>query len=101
MADPTLQVSDTRVAFKTAYGRYISSAPDTGEVTARTEAMGVRELWEPLMGQDGVLHFRSADKQYLCAMRPGDLAHAAATSRDDPGVVFRVHTSARWVFIDE
>ena len=84
------------MAFKTAYGRYISSTPDTGEVTARTEAMGVRELWEPMMQSDGVVQFRSADKKYLCAMRPGDLAHAHAESRDDPGVVFRVHSSGRY-----
>jgi protein FRG1 len=37
-----VKVSDTRVAFKTAYGRYLTAVPDTGEVTARTEAMGVR-----------------------------------------------------------
>mmetsp|Transcript_18634 Transcript_18634/g.48580 ORF Transcript_18634/g.48580 Transcript_18634/m.48580 type:complete len:273 (+) Transcript_18634:255-1073(+) len=89
-----VKVSDTRMALKTAYGRYVTSVPDTGEVTARTEAMGVRELWEPMLGPDGVLHIRSADKKYFSAMRPGDVAHAAAESRDDPGVLFRVHSSA-------
>ena len=40
-----VKVSDTRVAFKTAYGRYISSVPDSGDVVAQTEAMGVREMY--------------------------------------------------------
>ena len=65
------QVSDTRVAFKTAYGRYITAVPDTGEVVARTEAMGVRELWEPMLQPDGVIQFRSADRKCVAvAPRP-------------------------------
>ena len=48
-----------------------------------------------MLQDDGVIQFRSADKKYLCAMRPGVLAHANATAKDEPGVVFRVHS--RWV----
>lgn len=81
-------------AFKTAYGRYISADPDAGEVTARTEAMGVRELWQPMEQGDGIFAFRSNEKKFLCAARPGMPAVADATSPDTPGVLFRVHSSA-------
>eukprot|EP00729_Bicosta_minor_P023376 gene23376-19855_t len=57
--------SDSTVAFKTAYGRYISSTPGSGEVTASTEAFGIRELWKVVMKEDGIMQFRSTDKQYL------------------------------------
>ena len=49
------------------FGRYISSVPDSGEVEARTEAMGVRELWQPMLKEGGIIQFRSADKRYLSA----------------------------------
>ena len=43
-----VKVGDKKVALKSAYGRYLSVSPD-GEIVARTEAMGVLELWEPLL----------------------------------------------------
>lgn len=87
-------VSESRVAFKTAYGRYVSSAPVTGDVSARTEAMGVRELWMPMMEEGGVLKFRSADKKYFTTGLPGAAVHATSDSASDPGISFRVHSSA-------
>eukprot|EP00040_Diaphanoeca_grandis_P040206 m.261585 g.261585 ORF g.261585 m.261585 type:complete len:274 (-) comp42460_c0_seq1:104-925(-) len=89
-----MKVNDSRVAFKTAYGRYISSAPDSGVVEARTEAMGVRELWQPMIKGDGVVQFRSADKKYLSAMIPGQPCKADSDSSSDPGTEFRIHSGA-------
>eukprot|EP00041_Stephanoeca_diplocostata_P042099 m.10213 g.10213 ORF g.10213 m.10213 type:complete len:275 (+) comp7256_c0_seq1:271-1095(+) len=88
-----VKVSDTRVAFKTAYGRYISSVPDSGDVVAQTEAMGVREMWQPIMQSDGIIQFRSPDKKFLCASVPGQLAHAHSDSPSAQGVLFRIHSS--------
>ena len=42
-----VRVSDNRLAFKTAFGRYVS-CDDGGTITARTEAMGTRELWQAI-----------------------------------------------------
>ena len=41
-----VRVSDNRIALKTAFGRYVS-CDEGGTVTARMEAMGARELWQP------------------------------------------------------
>lgn len=89
-----MKVNESRVAFKTAYGRYISSVATSGAVEAKTEAMGVRELWQPMMKEDGVVQFRSADKKYLCAMIPGQPCKADSDAAGDLGTVFRLHSGA-------
>jgi len=48
-----IKVTEARVAFKTAYGRYVSLNENSRAITAREEAMGVREMWQPLT-RDGV-----------------------------------------------
>ena len=40
-----VHVSDTKVAFKTAYDRYVA-ASTSGELVGRAEAVGPREQWE-------------------------------------------------------
>ena len=40
-----VRVSETRVAFKTGYDRYVS-VNSAGELIGRTEAIGPREMWE-------------------------------------------------------
>eukprot|EP00048_Salpingoeca_helianthica_P016571 m.233049 g.233049 ORF g.233049 m.233049 type:complete len:270 (-) comp18958_c0_seq1:44-853(-) len=61
-----VRVSDNRVAIKTAFGRYVS-CDDHGTLTARQEAMGPRELWQPMWRdqENGALVLRSAGKGYL------------------------------------
>ena len=36
-----------RIALKTAFGRFVS-CDDLGSISARMEAMGARELWQPM-----------------------------------------------------
>ena len=48
-----IKVTDARVALKTAYGRYVSLNENSRAITAREEAMGVREMWQPVI-RDGV-----------------------------------------------
>jgi len=90
-----VSVGDSRVAFKTAYNRYVTAVPDSGEVNARNEAMTTRELWEPVLhdAENGVISFRSADKKYLNGSLPGQMVHANSEQTSEPGVMFRVHTS--------
>eukprot|EP00039_Didymoeca_costata_P026421 m.15898 g.15898 ORF g.15898 m.15898 type:complete len:273 (-) comp5520_c0_seq1:196-1014(-) len=89
----TIVKTGKNVAFKTAYGRYLSAAVETGEITAQTEAIGPRELWEPVIQDDGIIRFRSADQKYLNGAIPGQIVHAKSESLDEAGVMFRVHTS--------
>ena len=42
-----VRVSETKVALKTGYGRYVS-INTAGELTGRAEAIGPRETWEPV-----------------------------------------------------
>lgn len=42
-----VQVSDTKIALKSGYGKYLTVDPD-GDVTGRADAIGVREQWEPV-----------------------------------------------------
>ena len=40
-----MRAADTKVAIKSAYGRYVSVST-SGALAGRTEAMGPREQWE-------------------------------------------------------
>eukprot|EP00053_Salpingoeca_punica_P003818 m.45347 g.45347 ORF g.45347 m.45347 type:complete len:274 (-) comp12437_c0_seq1:43-864(-) len=85
-----VKVSDTRVALKTAYGRYITADPDSGDVTARTEAMGVRELWQPIFREEeGCVVLRSNGSKYLTAPREGERIDARGEQPTQESVGFR------------
>jgi len=47
-----VRVSETKVAFKTGYGRYVS-VNAAGELVGRMEAIGPRETWEPVFEEVG------------------------------------------------
>ena len=47
-----VRVAETKVAFKTAYGRYVS-VNAAGELVGRMEAIGPRETWEPVFEEVG------------------------------------------------
>lgn len=60
-----VQVSDTKIALKSGYGKYLTVDPD-GDVTGKAEAIGVREQWEPVFQdvgffQNSILHFNTRD----------------------------------------
>ena len=42
-----VRVSENRIALKTGYDRYVS-VNSAGELVGRTEAIGPREMWEPV-----------------------------------------------------
>ena len=47
-----VQVSETKVALKSAFGRYMSVA-SSGELSGRAEAIGPRETWELVFEEVG------------------------------------------------
>lgn len=78
---PRRHLSLASIASKSrAMPRYITSVVDSEDVDAKTEAMGVRELWQPIDQGEGIWAFRSPDKRYLCAATPGMPVTAGATS---------------------
>ena len=42
-----VQLSETKIALKSAYGRYVGVST-SGELVGRAEAVGPREQWEPV-----------------------------------------------------
>ena len=42
-----VQCSETKIALKSAYGRYVG-VNTSGELVGRAEAIGPREMWEPV-----------------------------------------------------
>ncbi len=69
MPDPTeiitfVGVTERKVAIKSAFGRYLTLDAD-GSLVARTEAMGIRELWEPVLLDTGDVLFRGHTKVRL------------------------------------
>ena len=47
-----VRVSENRIALKTGYDRYVS-VNSAGELVGRTEAIGPREMWEPVFEDVG------------------------------------------------
>ena len=50
-----VQISDTKVAIKSGYSRYLS-VNSAGEVIGREEAIGMREQWEPVFEDVSTKH---------------------------------------------
>lgn len=42
-----VRCSETKIALKSAYGRYVG-VNTSGELIGRAEAIGPREMWEPV-----------------------------------------------------
>ena len=95
MPEPTevftvVKVSETRVAIKSAFGRYCSVATESGDLTARAEAMGMLEMFEAVFhGEEGLISFRGSNKKYLTA-NPGQRVHCYSDSANDDGAAFKI-----------
>lgn len=68
-----VQVSDTKIALKSGYGKYLTVDPD-GDVTGKAEAIGMREQWEPVFQDVSffselyiTLKFKRFDQQSRCS----------------------------------
>ena len=54
-------LSDTKIAIKSGYGRYLG-VDTAGEVVGKAEAVGPREQWEPVFEEVGAL---SGEDEYI------------------------------------
>lgn len=56
-------INDSKIAFKTGYGKYMTVTGEGG-IEARTEAIGVREQWEPVF-QEGHMALQGCNSCFL------------------------------------
>ncbi|GFN82274.1 protein frg1-like [Plakobranchus ocellatus] len=93
--DPTeiftaIKINDTKVAFKSGYGKYVTVESD-GRLEAKAEAMGAREQFEPVF-QEGKLALNGCNNCFLTCDEDGELACSARTAGE--GEFLRLRSSA-------
>ncbi|XP_075226536.1 protein FRG1 homolog [Lycorma delicatula] len=81
-------VNDTKVAFKSGYGKYLGLGKD-GTVTGRSDAIGGLEQWEPVF-QDGKLALLSCTGRFMSIRESDDtLVAVSQTAGENEMVVVR------------
>ncbi|XP_005091186.1 protein FRG1 [Aplysia californica] len=73
-----IKVSETKVAFKSGYGKYLSVESD-GKVVGRSEAMGPREQFEPVF-QDGKVALNGCNNCFVSCDDEGDIECVSRTA---------------------
>ncbi|GAV05592.1 hypothetical protein RvY_15696 [Ramazzottius varieornatus] len=73
-----VRISDTRIALKSGYGKYLS-VTSNGKVVGRSEAIGALEQWDPVF-EDGKLALMSSSNQCFLTCKNDDELTATATS---------------------
>ncbi|KPP76917.1 protein FRG1-like [Scleropages formosus] len=66
-----VKLSDTRIALKSGYGKYLGVSSE-GVVTGRSDAIGSREQWEPVF-QDGKMALLAANSCFVSYSEDGDI----------------------------
>ncbi|XP_071499967.1 protein FRG1-like [Diadema antillarum] len=82
-----IQISESKVAFKTGYGKYVS-VDEKKRVVGRSEAMGPREQFEPIF-QDGNLAILGYNNCFVSCDDEGDLVATSTTAGLDEMLVIR------------
>lgn len=86
-----ITVNDTKVAFKSGYGKYLGINKD-GTVTGRSDAIGAMEQWEPVF-QDGKLALLSCTSFFMSVRAEDDTV--VATSRSaGPAEILQIRSAA-------
>ncbi|CAH0384851.1 unnamed protein product [Bemisia tabaci] len=82
-------VNENKVAFKSGYGKYLS-VDIHGNVTARADAIGVLQQWEPVF-QDGKLAIQGNNGCFI-SVRPDDDGIVAVSKTAGPSEMLKVRT---------
>uniref|UniRef100_A0A3Q3VU75 Protein FRG1 n=1 Tax=Mola mola TaxID=94237 RepID=A0A3Q3VU75_MOLML len=82
-----VKLSDTRIALKSGYGKYLGINSE-GVVVGRSDAIGSREQWEPVF-QDGKIAFQAANGCFISYSDSGDIVAKSKTAGADEMVKIR------------
>ncbi|XP_061163705.1 protein FRG1-like isoform X1 [Saccostrea echinata] len=86
-----VQVSDTKLALKSGYGKYLTVDPD-GDVTGKAEAIGEREQWEPVF-QEGKMALNGSNGKFLSANRDDEIVCLSSKAGEQEMIKIRLNLS--------